>query len=229
MQIAEIMGIISFVFAQVEEDGLITYLQQKFIEGGFFMWPILICLIIGLGFCFERLWTLSRASINTKKFTVEIKNALQRGGVHEAIKLCENSRGSIASVFHAGLLRADEGLDAAEKAIMAYGSIETGFLEKGLIWISLFISLAPLLGFTGTVQGMIQAFDAIKEAAQISPSIVAGGISVALLTTIFGLVVAMILQTFYNYFVSRIDKIISDMEESSIELIDALYEIKKGK
>ncbi len=227
MQIAEINGFITLVLAQVQDQGIITYLQEKFIEGGLFMWPILGCLIIGLGFAFERLYTLSKASINTKKFIVQVKDALNKGGVPEAIKLCENSRGSIASVFHAGLLRADEGLDAAEKAIMAYGAIETGFLEKGLIWISLFISLAPMLGFTGTVQGMIQAFDAIKEAAQISPGVVAGGISVALLTTLFGLVVAMILQALYNYFVSRIDKIISDMEESSIELIDALYEMKK--
>lgn len=227
MQIAEINGFITLVLAQVSDQGLITYLQEKFIEGGLFMWPILGCLIIGLGFAFERLYTLSKASVNTKKFIIQVKDALNKGGVPEAIKLCENSRGSIASVFHAGLLRADEGLDAAEKAIMAYGAIETGFLEKGLIWISLFISLAPMLGFTGTVQGMIQAFDAIKEAAQISPGVVAGGISVALLTTLFGLVVAMILQALYNYFVSRIDKIISDMEESSIELIDALYEIKK--
>lgn len=227
MQIAEISGFITLVLGQVQDESIITYLQQKFIEGGLFMWPILGCLIFGLGFVFERLYTLSKASVNTKKFIVQVKDALSKGGVAEAIKLCENSRGSIASVFHAGLLRADEGLDAAEKAIMAYGAIETGFLEKGLIWISLFISLAPMLGFTGTVQGMIQAFDAIKEAAQISPGVVAGGISVALLTTLFGLVVAMILQTFYNYFVSRIDKIIADMEESSIELIDALYEIKK--
>lgn len=227
MQIAEISGFITLVLGQVQDQGIITYLQQKFIEGGLFMWPILGCLVIGLGFVFERLYTLSKASVNTKKFIVQVKDALNKGGVPEAIKLCENSRGSIASVFHAGLLRADEGLDAAEKAIMAYGAIETGFLEKGLIWISLFISLAPMLGFTGTVQGMIQAFDAIKEAAQISPGVVAGGISVALLTTLFGLVVAMTLQAFYNYFVSRIDKIISDMEESSIELIDALYEIKK--
>lgn len=226
MQIAEITG---FIIAQLQEQGIVTYLQAKFIEGGLFMWPILACLIIGLAFCFERLWTLSKATLNTKKFLVQLKDSLNKGGINDAIKLCENTRGSAASVFHAGLLRADEGLEAAEKAIMAYGAIEMGFLERGLIWISLFISLAPMLGFTGTVQGMIQAFDAIKEAAQISPSIVAGGISVALLTTIFGLVVAMILQTFYNYFVSRIDKIISDMEESSIELIDALYEINKDK
>ncbi|OGU62668.1 MAG: flagellar motor protein MotA [Ignavibacteria bacterium RBG_13_36_8] len=226
MQLTETFGFISFVIAQVEEMGVLTWLQTKFIEGGFFMWPILSCLVIGLGFSFERIYTLSKASVNTKKFLVDIKNALSKGGVNQAIKLCENSRGSIASVFHAGLLRADEGLEASEKAIMAYGSIEMGFLERGLIWISTFITISPMLGFTGTVQGMIDAFDAIKEAAQISPAVVAGGISVALLTTLFGLVVAMILQVFYNYFVSRIDKLVADMEESSIELIDALYEMK---
>ena len=133
------------------------------------------------------------------------------------------------TIFYAGLLRADEGVDSAEKAIVTYGGIEMGFLEKGLIWISLFITLAPMLGFTGTVQGMIQAFDAIKEAAQISPSIVAGGIAVALLTTLFGLVVAMILQVFYNYFVAKIDRLVSEMEESSVELIDALYELQVQK
>ena len=228
MQFSEILGFASYVIAQATDGGVLNYLQTKFVEGGGFMWPILACLVLGLGFSFERLWTLSRASMNTKKFIVKVKDALQKGGVAEAMKVCENTRGSIASVFHAGLLRADEGVEAAEKAIMAYGSIEMGFLERGLIWISTFITVAPMLGFTGTVQGMIEAFDAIKEAAQLSPSVVAGGISVALLTTLFGLVTAIILQIFYNYFIARIDKLIADMEESSIELIDALYEMKKG-
>ncbi|MBX3008241.1 MAG: MotA/TolQ/ExbB proton channel family protein [Melioribacteraceae bacterium] len=223
----EITANIGFVLAQAQDTGFATYLQTKFIEGGGFMWPILACLVIGLAFSIERFWSLSRATLNTKKFIVQIKDTLSKGGIPEAIKLCENTRGSIASVFHAGLLRADEGLEASEKAIMAYGAIEMGFLERGLIWINTCISLAPMLGFTGTVQGMIEAFDAIKEAAQISPSIVAGGISVALLTTLFGLIVAMILQTLYNFFVSKIDRIIADMEESSIELIDSLYEMKK--
>jgi biopolymer transport protein ExbB len=227
MQITDIFGFISFVLAQVQEESTLTYLQTKFVAGGFFMWPILVSLVIGLGFCFERTWTLTRASINTKKFIVDVKAALDKGGIEEAIKLCQNSRGTIASVFHAGLLRANEGVEAAEKAISAYGAIEMGFLERGLIWISTFITIAPMLGFTGTVQGMIQAFDAIKEAAQISPSVVAEGIAVALLTTLFGLVVAMILQIFYNYFVARIDRLVADMEESSIELIDALYDMKK--
>ncbi len=228
MQFSEILGFASYVIAQTQDSGVLTYLQQKFVEGGGFMWPILGCLVFGLGFSFERIWTLSRASMNTKKFIVQVKDALQKGGVQEAMKVCENTRGSIASVFHAGLLRADEGIEAAEKAIMAYGAIEMGFLERGLIWISTFITIAPMLGFTGTVQGMIEAFDAIKEAAQLSPAVVAGGISVALLTTLFGLVVAIILQVFYNYFVARIDKLVADMEESSIELIDALYEMQKG-
>lgn len=218
------------VIAQAANDGgALNYLTEKFEAGGGFMWPILACLVLGLAFSFERLWTLTKARTNTKQFIVKVKKALSEGGVEAAKKVCENTSGPIASVFYAGLLRADEGLDAAEKAIIAYGGIEMGFLERGLIWISTFITVAPMLGFTGTVQGMIQAFDAIKEAAQISPAVVAGGISVALLTTLFGLVVAIILQFFYNYFVSRIDRLVGDMEESSIELIDALYELKQRR
>jgi biopolymer transport protein ExbB len=212
-----------------ESSGALNWLTEKFEAGGGFMWPILACLVFGLAFSFERLWTLSRARVNTKDFIIKVRKALETGGVEAAKEVCANTRGPIASVFHAGLLRADEGLEAAEKAIIAYGGIEMSFLERGMIWISTFITIAPMLGFTGTVQGMIEAFDAIKEAAQISPAIVAEGISIALLTTLFGLVVAMILQVFYNYFISRIDKLVGDMEESSIELIDALYEIKTGR
>lgn len=207
----------------------LNWLTDKFQAGGIFMWPILACLVIGLGFVIERFWNLTRARVNTKDFILKVKGALDEGGIEAAKELCSNTRGPVASVFHAGLLRADEGLEAAEKAIISYGGIEMGFLERGMIWISTFITLAPLLGFTGTVQGMIQAFDAIKQAQQISPSIVAGGIAVALLTTLFGLVVAMLLQVFYNYFVSRIDRLVGDMEESSVELIDALYELKTVK
>jgi biopolymer transport protein ExbB len=218
------------ILAQATNDGgVLNYLTEKYTAGGIFMHPILASLIIGLAFSFERLWTLTKARTNTKKFIVDVKRALTSGGVEAAKKVCENTSGPVASVFYAGLLRYDEGLDAAEKAIIAYGGIEMGFLERGLIWISTFITIAPMLGFTGTVQGMIEAFDAIKEAAQISPAVVAEGISVALLTTLFGLVVAMILQVFYNYFISRIDRLVSDMEQSSIELIDALYEIKVKK
>ncbi|MCL6494842.1 MAG: MotA/TolQ/ExbB proton channel family protein [Ignavibacterium sp.] len=225
----DIFGIISSVFnvvAQANNQGALNWLVTKFNEGGFFMWPILASLVIGLAFSLERLYSLSRARVDTKKFIVEVKKALDQGGVEAAKKVCENTRGPVSSVFYAGLLRYNEGLDAAEKAIIAYGAVEMSFLERGMIWISTFITIAPMLGFTGTVQGMIEAFDAIKEAAQISPAIVASGISVALLTTLFGLVVAMILQIFYNYFVSRIDRLVGDMEQSSIELIDALYELK---
>jgi biopolymer transport protein ExbB len=226
--IASIMVVIAQATNQTSE-GALNWLTDKFQAGGIFMWPILGCLVIGLGFCIERFWTLTRARVNTKEFIVNVKKTLDEGGINAAMELCANTRGPVASVFHAGLLRADEGLEAAEKAIISYGGIEMSFLERGMIWISTFITLAPLLGFTGTVQGMIQAFDAIKEAAQISPAIVAEGISVALLTTLFGLVVAMLLQVLYNYFVSRIDRLVGDMEESSVELIDALYELKGKK
>lgn len=213
--------------ATTESGGTLNWLVEKFEAGGGFMWPILVCLAIGLAFCFERLWTLSRSKTNTKKFIIDVKRALEDGGVEGAKDLCANTRGPVASVFYAGLLRADEGLDAAEKAIIAYGGIEMSFLERNMIWISTFITIAPMLGFTGTVQGMVEAFESIKEAAQISPAVVADGIAVALLTTLFGLVVAMILQVFYNYLISVIDRLVGDMEEASVELIDALYEIKQ--
>ncbi|NIA31039.1 MAG: MotA/TolQ/ExbB proton channel family protein [Actinobacteria bacterium] len=200
---------------------------QYFNEGGVFMWPILILFIIGLMISLERTWTLTRASVNTRKFLANIKDALKKGGIANAIKVCEETRGPVASIFHAGLLRSDRGVEEVEKAITNAGSIEMAFLERGMIWLATVISLAPLLGFTGTVWGMIGAFDAIKAANDISPSIVAGGISVALLTTAFGLVVAIAIQTFNNYFVSRIDKLIIDMEESSNELVDTLVSIEK--
>jgi len=227
--ITTIASLFNIIAQTTQDSGMLNWLSEKYTAGGIFMHPILASLIIGLAFSFERLWTLTKARTNTKKFIVDVKKALNTGGVEAAKKVCENTRGPVASVFYAGLLRYNEGLDAIEKSISAYGGIEMGFLERGLIWISTFITLAPMLGFTGTVQGMIEAFDAIKEAAQISPSIVANGIAVALLTTLFGLVVAMILQVFYNYFVSRIDRLVSDMEQSSIELIDALYEMKDNK
>jgi biopolymer transport protein ExbB len=221
-------GIFTFLL-QADTGGALNWLQEKYVEGGAFMHVILGCLVLGLAFSLERIWTLSRATVNTRKFLVSVKKALDEGGVEAAIDVCSRNRGAVASVFQAGLLRADEGIEAAEKAIISYGGIEMAFLEKNLIWISTFIAIAPMIGFTGTVQGMIAAFDAIREARNISPEIVAGGISVALLTTLFGLVVAVILQVFYNYFVSRIDKLVIEMEESSIELIDSLLLMKQGK
>jgi len=197
---------------------------ELFLRGGTFMWPILFLLVLGLAISIERLITLSRASINTRKFMEKIKAALDQGGIDAAREVCEQTRGPIASIFHAGLMRADRGIEHVEKAIMNAGSIEMAFLERGLVWLATVISLAPMLGFTGTVQGMIKAFDAIAAANDISPAIVADGISVALLTTLFGLVVAILIQFFHNYFVSKIDRIIIDMEESSVEFVDALLE-----
>jgi biopolymer transport protein ExbB len=198
-----------------------------FVRGGFFMWPILIFFIFGLAVSIERIWSLTRASINTKKFLAKIQTALREGGVDSAKEICENTRGPIASIFHAGLSRFDKGIEQVEKSIVAAGSIEMAFLERGLVWLSLVISVAPMLGFLGTVQGMIMAFEDIAAANDISPAIVATGIAVALLTTLFGLVVAIIIQFFHNFFVSRIDKLIIDMEESSVELVDNLIDLER--
>ncbi len=215
--------------AAAGEEGFINVLVQRFNEGGEFMWPVLISLIIGLAIAFERIITLNLADINTRKFILQVKKALEEGGIQAAEEICAKTRGPVASVFQAGLLRADEGIEAVEKAIVSYGSIEMSFLERGLVWLSLFISLAPMFGFLGTVVGMVQAFDAIEQAGDISPSLVAGGIKVALLTTVFGLITAIILQFFYNYAVSKIDRIVVDMEEASIELIDSLVLMQAGR
>jgi biopolymer transport protein ExbB len=200
---------------------------QLFLEGGEFMWPILGLLIVGLAFVIERFWTLTRASVNTRKFLSRIRIALEQGGVAAAAEECEKTPGPVASMIHAGLSRSDKGLTHVEKAITTAGSLEMAFLERGMIVLSTVIVLAPMLGFTGTVWGMIAAFDAIKVQNDISPAIVASGISQALLTTLFGLIVAMIIQVFNNYFTSRIDKLIIDMEESSVDLIEALGDIQE--
>ena len=200
-----------------------------FNDGGTFMWPILVCLIFGIAVSIERGWTLSRASVNTRKFLANIKKALNEGGIQEATDVCANTRGPVASIFHAGLLRVDRGIEHVEKAIMNAGSIEMAFLEKGLVWLATVISVAPMLGFLGTVWGMVEAFRAIAAANDISPSIVADGISTALLTTMFGLVVAIFIQIVNNYFISRIDQLIVDMEESSVDLVDTLIEMERSK
>ena len=202
-------------------DGLV----ELYVKGGVFMHPILALLIVGLGFSIERVITLTRASVNTRKFLARLHSALQEGGIEGAAAECEKTPGPVASILHAGLSRADKGLDSVEKSISNAGSIEMAFLERGMVVLSTVIVLAPMLGFTGTVQGMVGAFKQIEAANDISPAIVAGGISEALLTTLFGLVVAMIIQVFYNFFNSRIDKLILDMEESSVELMDALVDL----
>ncbi len=204
-------------------------MTELFLNGGPFMWPILGLLIIGIGFSLERLWSLTRASVNTRKFLAKLHTALNEGGVEAAAAECEKTPGPVASILHAGLARADKGIDHVKEAITSAGAIEMAFLEKGMIVLQSVIVLAPMLGFTGTVSGMVSAFDAIKVKNDISPAIVAGGISEALLTTLFGLVVAMIIQIFFNYFTSRIDKLIIDMEESSVNLVDALSELEEKK
>lgn len=198
---------------------------ELFNKGGPFMWPLLVCLVIGIAFVFERFWSLTRASINAKKFFIKVQQSLEESGVVGAIEVCANTRGPVASIFHAALLKAEHGLERMEKAIEDGGSIEMAFLEKGMIWLSTIISIAPLLGFLGTVSGMIRAFSAIARRGDVEPSIVAGGISEALITTAAGLAVAILIQAFYNFFASRIDKIVIDMEESSIALVDTLVDM----
>ena len=190
---------------------------------------IVLCLILGLAVCIERIIYLSLSKTNTKKLLAKIEEALKNGGVEAAKEVCRNTRGPIASIFYQGLLRADQGIEVVEKTIVSYGSVQMSLMENGLSWIGLFISVGPSLGFLGTVVGMVQAFDAIQVAGDISPNVVAGGMKVALITTVGGLIVAIILQIFYNYIISRIDAISIEMEDTSISLVDMLtkYQAKK--
>ena len=203
-------------------------LMQKFLEGGWgWMLPVLVCLIIGLAIAIERMLYLSFSNINTKKFIEKFSETLNGQGVEAAKDLCRNTKGPVASIFYQGLDRYDQGLDAVEKAVVSYGSVQTGQMESGLSWIGLFIALSPMLGFMGTVVGMIQAFDQIQAMGDISPTAVAGGIKVALLTTLMGLIAAVILQLFYNYIVSKIDSLVNTMEDASITLVDILTAYSK--
>ncbi|MFA4863098.1 MAG: MotA/TolQ/ExbB proton channel family protein [Bacteroidales bacterium] len=211
-----------------ESRGFHQVIKNYFIQGGAgFMASILLCLIIGLAISIERTLYLSLSGTNTKKLLNQIETALESKGIEEAKEVCKNTRGPVASIFFQGFSRHDEGLEIVEKTVISYGSVLLGRLESGLSWISLFIATAPMLGFLGTVIGMVQAFDAIEAAGDISPTIVAGGIKVALLTTVFGLIVAIILQFFYNYLVAKIDSLVNDMEDSSISFIDILSKYKK--
>ena len=203
-------------------------LMQKFLEGGWgWMLPVLVCLIIGLAIAIERMLNLSFSNINTKKFIEKFSETLNGQGVEAAKDLCRNTKGPVASIYYQGLDRYDQGLDAVEKAVVSYGSVQTGQMESGLSWIGLFIALSPMLGFMGTVVGMIQAFDQIQAMGDISPTAVAGGIKVALLTTLMGLIAAVILQLFYNYIVSKIDTLVNTMEDASITLVDILTAYSK--
>ena len=197
--------------------------KQWFIDGGpEFMGIVLITLILGLAIAIERIIYLNMATTNTNKLVNNVDEALKSGGIEAAKEVCRNTKGPVASIFYQGLDRMGEGVDMAEKAVVSYGGVQMGLLEKNVSWLSLFIALAPMLGFMGTVIGMVNAFDAIEQAGDINPGVVAGGIKVALLTTLFGLIVAIILQIFYNYIISKIDSIVNNMEDASISLVDLL-------
>ena len=207
--------------------GLHYTLKEKFIQGGaVWMTPVLICLILGLAFVIERIFYLNLSSVNSKKLLQKLEEALKNGGVEKAKDLCKDTKGPLAAVFFQGLDRYDEGLDSVEKSLVSYGGVQMAKLETNLTWINLFIALSPSLGFLGTVIGMVQAFDDIERAGDISPTIVAGGMKVALLTTVFGLISAMILQVFYNYLLTKIDGIVNDMEDATISFMDILVKNK---
>ena len=218
--------------AVVEEGGIHKELKTKFIEGdaGFMALPA-IALVIGLAFCIERIVYLSLAEVNAKKLMGKMEAALEKGDVEGAKNIARNTRGPVASICYQGLMRIDEGLDVVERSVVSYGGVQAGYLEKGCSWITLFIAMAPSLGFIGTVVGMVMAFDDIQQAGDISPTVVAGGMKVALITTIFGLIVALVLQVFYNYILAKIEEITSQMEDSSITLLDIImkYNLKYKK
>ena len=211
-----------------EPKGFHQVLKEFFIKGGAgFMAAILLCLIFGLAIAIERILYLNLASTNNQKLLNKIESALESKGIDAAMDVCKNTRGPVASIFYQGLSRYNEGLEIVEKSIISYGSVVMGRLESGMSWISLFIALGPMLGFLGTVIGLVLAFEAIEVAGDISPSIVASGMKIALITTVFGLIVAIILQLFYNYLISKIDNIVNGMEDSTISFIDILAKYKK--
>ena len=222
---------------EAEEDGFFANVEKvtqeikkKFIDGGpLFMSFVLIALILGLALSIERIIYLNLATTNTEKLLEDIESAMSNGGVESAKEVCRNTRGPVASIFLQGLERSSEGIEMVEKSVIAYGGVQMGLLERGLSWIGLFIALAPMLGFMGTVIGMIDAFDIIEAKGEAKPDELAGGIKVALITTVSGLIVAIILQIFYNYIVSKIDTLVNQMEDASISLIDVLvkHDLKK--
>lgn len=209
--------------------GLKNVLKNKFIEGNAsFMSLVALALVLGLAFCIERIIYLSLSEINAKKFMREIDAKIEAGDIEGAKTQCRNTRGPVASICYQGLLRVDTSIEDIERSVAAYGTVQAANLEKGCSWITLFIAMAPSLGFLGTVIGMVMAFEQIQIAGDINPTIVAAGMKVALITTIFGIIVALILQLFYNYVLSKVDHLIAQMEESAITLLDALLKYKKG-
>ena len=227
-QVEEAEEVVDLFAGSGEEVPLHQALKTKFIEGGAgFMSLIIICLILGMALAIERILYLAFSKTNTTKLLENVEAALEKGGIEEAKKVCSETRGPVASIFYQALLRADQGIDVVEKTIVSYGGVQMSLMENGLSWIGLFISIAPSLGFLGTVIGMIQAFDAIQAAGDISPNVVAGGMKVALITTVGGLIVAMILQIFYNYIIAKIDSLSIDMEDSSIRFVDTMVKYNK--
>lgn len=209
--------------------GLKNVLKNKFIEGNAsFMSLVALALVLGLAFCIERIIYLSLSEINAKKFMREIDAKIEAGDIESAKTQCRNTRGPVASICYQGLLRVDTSIEDIERSVAAYGTVQAANLEKGCSWITLFIAMAPSLGFLGTVIGMVMAFEQIQIAGDINPTIVAAGMKVALITTIFGIIVALILQLFYNYVLSKVDHLTAQMEESAITLLDALLKYKKG-
>ena len=216
--------------ADEKELNFIQVLKQKFIQGDpFWMSWVLLCLILGMALSIERVIYLNLSTIDPNKFKQEIEDALKSGGVDAAMEIAKNTRGPIASIYYQGLMRADEGVEIVEKSIISYGGVQNGLMEKGMTWLQLFIALSPMLGFLGTVIGMIQAFDQIVKDGQVSPITVAGGIQVSLLTTVFGLISAIILQIFYNYITSKVDGLVNEMEDASISLVDMMLATKVTK
>ncbi len=206
-----------------EEASLHQVLKEKFVEGGVeWMLPVLACMVLGLAIAIERIIYLTLANTNTKKLIAKVEEAFENGGVEAAKEVCRNTRGPVASIFYQGLDRYADGPDMVEKAVTSYGAVQMGKMESGLTWISLFIAISPSLGFMGTVVGMIMAFDSIQQLGDMSPVALAGGIKVALLTTIFGLIAAISLQLFYNYIVAKMDGIINKMQDASISLMDII-------
>ena len=226
------LGTTTVVFAQDAEESFHQALKIKFIEGSAdFMSTIAIVLILGLAFVLERIIYLNLADTNSSKLLKGIEAALDKGDVEGAKAVARDTRGPIASIAYQGLMRIDQGIDVVEKSIIAYGGVQGGLLEKNLTWVTLFIAMAPALGFLGTVVGMVMAFDKIEQIGDISPTVVAGGMKVALITTIGGLIVALILQVFYNYLLSKMEAILNKMEDASISLLDLIikYDITYKK
>ncbi|KAA6301899.1 MAG: hypothetical protein EZS26_001902 [Candidatus Ordinivivax streblomastigis] len=222
------MTLLLIISAVSENEGIYQAIKTKFIEGNpYFMGIISLVLVIGLAFCLERIIYLTLTQINTKKFLSQTEDLLKKRNLDVAKQIAQNTRGPVASICYQALSRIDEEVDVIDKSITAYGSVQMGLLEKNLSWITLFIAAAPSLGFLGTVIGMIESFDQIQQFGDINPTIVAGGMKFALITTVGGLIVALILQFFYNYILTRVEKIVGQMEDASITILDLIIQYKR--